>query len=235
MRRLAVALCALLVAAEALAYVLPSGALLELFEQRRGSGSTKTRRVEGTLTLVAPDGDRQVAPAAHDVELPGRCRLEVLSGPWEGAWAASDRGKVRAPEQRDLEDLARLVALACPFVAVREGAARQVRATLEAHGVDLDYTGLSRLNGEPAYLIGARPWERDTPQLWLDKDTLQPVKFVGTVLDRLAEVRMLGYADPATGSLHPHRMELWLDGRLRLIFEAERLEQGMRFPKGHFR
>ncbi len=235
MRRLVLILSALLLATEAAAYVLPSSALLELLEKRRGSGSTRTRRVEGTLTLFAPDGDRQVAPAVHDVELNGRCRMEIVAGQWEGAFSAWDGGRIREPETTELEDLARLVALACPFVAVREDAARQIRAALQSHGVDLHYTGLSRLNGEPAYLIGARPWEADRPQLWLDKDSLQPVKFVGKALGRLAEVRMLGYADPATGSLHPHTMELWLDGRIRLRFSAERLEQGLRFPKGHFR
>ncbi|RMG10753.1 MAG: hypothetical protein D6729_19055 [Deltaproteobacteria bacterium] len=235
MRAVAAVLLALLLAAPARAYVLPTRALLELFEAPRGRGSTTTRHVEGTLTLFAPDGDRTSFPAVHDLELNGRCRLEIISGPFEGAHAVYARGRIVRPEASDLADLALLEALACPLVALRDGAAAAVDRLLRTHGVDLEYTGLSRLNRRPAYLIGARPWEHDRPQLWLDKEQLQPVKWVAEVDGRLGEVRLLGYSDPATGSLHPRTLELWLDGRLRLRFVAERLEQGIEFPKDHFR
>lgn len=230
-RRVLAALVAACVALPAAAYVLPTRALLDKLAERRSKDSARTLRVEGTLEIFAETGARTVIPAVHDLRYPGRCALATDQGDARDG-AAWERGRRVAPKDPALEPLMVLESLACPVLAVHDGADREIGAFLAKEGVDTDYTGLSRLEGHPAYLIGAKPWETDKPQLWLDEETFLPVRVIGRVGTVLGDVRLLGYDDPATGEWHPRRMELWEDGALKVRFTAERLDRNVSLDDG---
>ncbi len=49
---------------------------------------------------------------------------------------------------------------------------------LKMHGVDLSISNLGRFNGKIAYIIGAKYEDSLKPQLWIDKETLRPIRFL---------------------------------------------------------
>jgi hypothetical protein len=97
-------------------------------------------------------------------------------------------------------------------------------AFLEAHGIDSAVVSLSRQERRPAYVIGAKPWQPDRPQLWLDKESLMPVRWVRLDGDTLVETRFLGFAGPVTGPFFPRRIEVRADGSLIRTEVYDRVE-----------
>ena len=237
-RRLLAALLVAAVGLPAMAYVLPTPALLDLFGQRKDGLHAATLKVDGSLTILDASGGRRVVPASHLVRFDQRCRLELEASDDEalaGVYTAYDRGKLTPPSDPALADLGTLEQLACPLISARTHATAEVGRLLRSLHVDTAFTGLSRQDGRPAYVIGAKPWETGTPQLWLDQKTFLPVRLVAKVGGHVAEVRLLKYDDPATGAWHPGRLQLYLDGTLRLEFSAEHLDQNVKLADSRFR
>ena len=227
MRRALIALALAAAAAPALAFVLPTPALLGLFEERRDTHRFVGAEIEGVLTVFDAQGERTTAPARRRMVPGGVCRVDLGEGApeaWAGQGALYDRGTLRPPTEPALLALAQLEALACPLLSATK--ASELKKLLRALKVDTAFTGLSRQAGAPAYLIGARPWEGERPQLWLDKRTHLPVRLVGVAEGELAELRLIGYSEPATGEQHPGALELWVKGALRLRFTAQDLRGG---------
>jgi len=58
------------------------------------------------------------------------------------------------------------------------------RALLEKrlliHGVDVSISSLGRFQGKPAYVLGAQYPDETVPQIWIDKDTFRPFRWVIT-------------------------------------------------------
>lgn len=82
--------------------------------------------------------------------------------------------------------------------------ARRFSQRLVKAGVRTNVISLSFFEDRPVYIIGAQPWETTKPQLWLDKDRLQPLRYIivqrtpGTAPPNVVETRFV-YAAPATG------------------------------------
>jgi hypothetical protein len=215
-------------AAPAFAYVLPLRAILDQLHQARESVSASDQVVEGTVTLYGEGGRRKLLAATRSVLSDGRCRLEIVDALDEaiaGAFVVWDGGALRGTDHPTLSPLRALEALACPLSATGGAAPRAFSAQLDRLGVDKRYTGLSRLEGRPAYVIGGRPWETDRPQVWLDKETWVPVRAIARVDGRLADVRMTGYTDPASGEWHPRLIQVYVDGERKASFTAERIDR----------
>jgi hypothetical protein len=47
-------------------------------------------------------------------------------------------------------------------------------------GVDVTVSSLGRFQGKPAYVLGAQYPDEITPQIWLDKDTFRPLRWIIT-------------------------------------------------------
>ena len=238
MKRLLAALLVAAVGLPALAYVLPTPALLDFLGQRKDGLHAATLKVDGSLTLLDADGGRRVVPASHLVRFDQQCRLELEVSDDDalaGVYTAYDRGKLTPPTDASVADLGTLEQLACPLVSARTHATAEVGRLLRTLHVDTGETTLARQDGRPAYVIGAKPWETDRPQLWLDHKTFLPVRIVAKIGGHVAEVRLLKYDDPATGEWHPGKLQLYLDGTLRLEFAAEHLDQNVKLTDSRFR
>ncbi|MGF1510985.1 MAG: hypothetical protein ACFB9M_15940 [Myxococcota bacterium] len=80
---------------------------------------------------------------------------------------------------------------------------------LQAYGIDPSIVSLHRQDRRPVYIIGAKPWEPDKPQLWLDKELLVPVRLVHRDDGVKSETRLYGFDSPITGPFYPERIEEW--------------------------
>jgi hypothetical protein len=209
----------LLTALAARAYIPAVGTLLRRAAARvEEGGRSKEAQLFGNLTL----GQAPPLAATLTLHFPLSCKLE---GP---GLSVSVRGEIGRQQIMDdghggARDLLRL---ACPLIAYRgestNAAERTLRiAALEAGlGPDLAPTSLSRLYDRVVIVLGAQPQVLDRPQLWLYKDNGAPARLLARVGDRLDDLRLLQYGNPAAADWLPRVIELWHGGELVARFEA---------------
>jgi hypothetical protein len=192
-----------------LAYV-PSGASLIKRAGHRAAvgGKSKEISLSGTLT---PRGEAP-RPARLLLRFPFSCKLEGE------AFSLAVKGTVEKPlDTAESSPAARLLQLACPFIAYRglkpDEAEVALRAAALSLGVDLNAPpALSRLVDRVVYLLGAG----NGSQLWLYKDSHAPARLIAQGND----LRLLQYGNPAAGEWFPRVIELWADGQLAAKFEV---------------
>lgn len=202
------------VPAIALAYILPADAILASVAARRARIDFSTLVAEGTLQngdgARVPVWEAIRAGKAHRVEHRGEERTEVILTVDKKRWRFT-LGQPPGPPERVTADLI-MTFLGTP---ARDPGGRRGILFLKRHKIDEDVVSLDRLGGQIAYVIGAKPWEGEKPQLWIDKEFLLPIRLItegkdGSTLD----VRLLGYGSGATGEWYPRRIQTYRNGEL---------------------
>jgi hypothetical protein len=204
---------ALLLAA-LVAYVPSSASLLKRAAARvTAAGRSKEATLSGTLTVRG-----EPARAARMVlRFPLSCRLEG-----DGGLSLAVRGTTEKPvDNVDAAPAARLLQLACPFIAYRglksEEAELALHAAAASLGADLNVpTSLSRFIDRVVYVVGSAPRDLSRPQLWIYKDSNAPAR----VISQDADLRLLQYGNPAAADWFPRVLELWIDGQQAAKFEV---------------
>ena len=230
-------LACLAVVSPAAAYVLPFTPLAHQLQERREQGGARSQVVGGTLALHGSHGERIIVAAKRTVMAQGLCRLDIVdpsASALEDAHVIWDGSRARGSDHSELSLVKMMESLACPLSAGGSDARGMLQDLINRLGVDRRYTGYSRLDGRVAYVIGAPPWEMDDPALWLDKETLLPVRAMGSLGGARVDLRMLGYGDLVDGDWHPRVIELRVDGRLALTFQAERVERDVEISAALF-
>jgi hypothetical protein len=249
-RRAAVAALALAAALPALAYVLPTAAVLRRMGERRAALGVETLDVTGTLEAQGPaaerlaqlaglaaPGGRLVAPARIVVKVPRRCRLELAppEAP-EGArpYVSLRDARLSGP-LAEVPAAAALVRAACALLAVPTAgdAAEPLAAALAARGVAVAETTLGRFDGRLAYVVGGRAAEA-RPLAWIDKETFQPMRLVSREGAGLADVRLVGWGSPTGGDWFPRAAEVFDGDALRLRFTTEKAAANAKLPDALF-
>jgi hypothetical protein len=109
---------------------------------------------------------------------------------------------------------------------------------VQALKVDTDVVSYARFNGRICYLIGSKPWEKDKPQVWVDKDSLQLVRVV--TIRKIegkasrSEVRLLGWGSPEGGSWFPKTIEYYEGDTLQWSSNTRSLEKNKPMDKALF-
>jgi hypothetical protein len=179
--------------------------------RRREALGVRTLIVEGVLRRPGQDDvkvrELLLAGTGHRVELgEGKDQVVILTiGARQWRWRAGER-----PTQTSLTRPSLVLA----FLGDSAAHAAVGRELLAAYDVDDDVVALTRLDRQIAFSIGARAWEPDRPQLWIDKSYRTPVRLVE--LDaggHRVETRLLGWGASQTGEWWPQRIERWIDGR----------------------
>lgn len=217
------ALAALLCSASlaALAYIPSAASLVRRAASRVNEGSrSREAALQGWLWL----GDKDAVGATLTLRFPLNCALQA------GTLAASSNS--REPGRPQLKDeglgveATDLLRLACPLLAYRGQTAPQaeqsLRAAALAAGVapELAPTTLARLYDRVTIVLGAAARQLDRPQLWLYKDNGAPARLLARQGDRLDDLRLLQYGNPAAGDWFPRVVELWRGAALVARFEA---------------
>ena len=243
---------ALAAAVPAIAYFLPTAAVLKRLAQRREELALASLEVRGTLAASGEaaallsasaglplSGSEVLVPGVLSIKAPGRCRLELYP-----AGAVGDRpyvamGRGRTAGARGLERVPAAVALlkaTCVLLGVRAGGADPGRAyaeELSRAGVSLAEEYLGQIGGRVSYVIGAPPQEK-RPQAWIDKQSYQPVRLIASLAGPLADVRLVDFGSPVGGDAFPRAVEIRDPSGLALRFTAEKLSANPKIPDGLF-
>ena len=235
--RLMFAMMALLgFAGPAQAYVMPADFLMRLLaEARRESGQ---KDITLTLNADLADHDHQVDERIY-LKRPERFRLvqqddvTLVRVDKEGQSAAGeDRAlKPTGPSQNLLP-----VLLMPRGKDLDEMQARLVKALADLE-IDTKTVTFGRLGETVVYVIGARAWETDKPQVWLDKMTFMPVRMILPVKTdtkpTLVDTRLLEYGTGPVPSL-PRVVEEWRDGKLARHAEVVSVQLNQELPETLF-
>lgn len=237
---------ALLVATSALAFRPSSRWLLDQAANRQLKRGVRTLRVQQEVTLyglptaprgltleertwfLAPDGMR------NEVDLPEGTRVQIVTAKKR---MMQEPGKPERVVRARPDLLVHFLAAGAPLE--RAELAERLERDLKALKVNLDVVSYGRFGDHVAYVIGAKPWETDKPQVWLDKDSLLLLRVVqvepgagdGRVLRR--EIRLRGYGSPEGGSWFPKVIEEWEGDTLvkrsvtREVDKNEPLDKGL--------
>lgn len=105
-------------------------------------------------------------------------------------------------------------------------------------GVAVDVSSVGRFQGRIAYVLGAQYPDETVPQLWLDKETFRPIRWLlkpasAGNLSKALEVR---YGDwrKVSSIWYPERIEFYLGDRLLRRMQVQRTRVNPEFSKRLF-
>ncbi len=99
------------------------------------------------------------------------------------------------------------------FVAEKPSRERY-ESVLTGLKVNMKETTLARFHGRVAYVIGAKEWERDRPQLWIDKDSFLPLRLFVPDGRSLVDIGWFGWNGRLGGDHFPSEIEISRDGKI---------------------
>lgn len=213
--RLALVVAVCLASPVAHAYIVSAEFILNQLAERRAALELK----DLTVQLVS-DTDGVDAPVDERIYLkrPERLRhvRELPSGETvvierDGKRAEGSETELKRSTTRSIEMLGVLLA---PSGADDTARAQRLLTSLKTLGVDTTTVSLTLYGAdarESAYVIGARPWEKDKPQLWLDQTTYLPVRLIHFIQESgkavRYESRFTDYGSAAAGAFFPRVIE----------------------------
>ena len=106
----------------------------------------------------------------------------------------------------------------------KDPGAKRSLAFLKRHGIDESVVSLARFDDRVAFVIGAKPWETNKPQLWIDKELRVPLRLVTVNGNVVEELRLLGYGSELVDQWFPRRIERWENGGLVEVTEISAIE-----------
>ena len=238
-RRLAVLLALACLPRPAQAYILAPEQLLRLMVEARLA--TKQRDISLTLTADRLGRDAPVEERLY-LKRPERSRLLQQEEPAqvrierEGVAAAGPEGALKlltGPAQNVLP------VLLFPKGHTVDEMVERMGRSLTALGIDVHQGSLGHQDESVAYIIGARSWEVDKPQLWLDKGNYQPVRIVLAQADASGrsvrlETRLLEYGQGPGGATLPRFFEELVDGQRQRRAEITGAQFNQNLPETLF-
>jgi len=193
----------LLLAGPALAYILPADFLLrKMADKRRRIGISRL-----TVTMECQRGQSARAEEKLYLKVPGRIRWE---GPGDEVIVCQGvRCRHRGGGQQAVPAWIRHLNFF--FVGpARQSAYQKMLKTL---GVDTRRDTLSRFGGRVAVVLGAKSWERDRPQFWLDKDLFLPLRLFLKQEGALIDIAWKQWGSRLSGDWFPASLEVRRDGQ----------------------
>ena len=214
------------------AYVLPGPYILELMTQNLGKA--KSLLVSQTL-VIHDDGPQKTGVELSETlryVFPEMFRSDTLSedvhrihilSKGEALTVidekASDESKNRYDHYKDLL-----------LFRSRE----MLQDKLSLLGVDVTVSSLGRFQGEPAYVLGAQYPDETVPQVWLDKDTFRPFRWIMTgkaeqSQENSLEVRYFEWRK-VHHTWYPMRIEFFATGILVREIHVQNIKVNPSFP-----
>lgn len=217
------------------AYLLPAEAILESIATRRARLGFETLVADGRRQTPgeAPEPVRWLARAndAYRIETEGPSSQATLTT--VGGRRFEFDGFGSRPPERAPHDLV------AAFLISTERDPDGTRGLdfLRSHLIDSTVVSLARLGRRVAYVIGAKPWEPDRPQLWVDKDLAVPIRLIARDRTRgmMRDIRLLEYESPIAGGFFPARIERYENGALVETTVIRRLELNVPVDASLFR
>jgi len=204
----------------ALAYILPAEQILTFMIKALGPARSfeilqrateydsafegGVHELNGVLYYRHPDRFRS------EVSAPGGEQIRVVSP--EGAISVAD-GKIISETEAPLDHFKDLL-----FYRDTEALLKRLS---EFH-IDLDIVSLGRFKDKIAYVIGAKYPDESVPQVWIEKDTFRPIRYVvrgrGPNNMDVEEVEYADYTPLDKKRWYPGRILFFRNGQLARVY-----------------
>jgi len=204
----------------------PSFMLGKLVQQR---GKMGYRRLQVTMTCA--DGAGEHAETLY-LKVPGLVRRERGSGVIDICRRGQCRRKAPGGGIERLPDWSYLPYLF--FVEMDANTSRYL-GLLKSLGVDLAVDTIARFHSRIAVVYGAKHWERDRPQFWMDKDDFLPLRLMFLKGKQMVDIQWVEWGSREAGNWFPSRIELHLDGRQVDKCTVSGVKSGMDMPDSLFK
>ncbi len=218
------------------AYVLPGPYILKLMTQNLGKAKSllisqtlviyddtlqkSGVEVSETLRYVFPEMFRSDTLSKHIH------RIHVLS---KGKAVTVIDGKV-TDESDYRYDLYKNILLFKPE--------KMLQDQLSLSGVDVTVSSLGRFQGKPAYVLGAQYPDETTDQVWLDKDTFRPFRWIMTSKSEQSRENRLEVRydqwQKVQNAWYPMRIEFFMAGILVREIHVQMIKVNPSFSKKLF-
>ena len=160
------------------AYVLPGPYLLELMTQHLGAGD----RLLVTQKLLIHDTDSGAGPVEFNETLkfvfPETFRSDINSEKVQRIHILSNDGVLTVIDKKISSESDSPYDHYTDLLLFRSNPSLQKR--LLKLGVNVRISSLGRYQGKTAYVLGAQYPDEDAPQVWLDKNTFRPMRWIMT-------------------------------------------------------
>lgn len=108
-------------------------------------------------------------------------------------------------------------------------------ALLESLNVNTKVDTISRFHSRLAVILGAKNWERDRPQFWLDKDNFLPLRLMFLDGKSLVDLMWIKWGTKISGDWFPSVLEQRRDGKVIEHCEVTGVESGVSMPETLFK
>ncbi len=229
----------ILLPARLTAYIIPAHQIVRLMV--RNKPKYTALRIEQSVVLYQDTyaGGRLEVPSLLFLEAPDKARLEV-SFPQEKRMLVS-QGKQSVSliaERIAPEDKAELRQRLLFRDLILLPSTRAILRLLREEGINAGKVALGRYKGKIAYIIGAREGEERVPQLWVEKERLFPLRFIGRVIIegvvKMIEIKYQDYRYLSGGLSYPFRVEFYTDEKLTQCFRVKEIYESPKLVKGMF-
>ncbi len=206
------------------AYVLPAKQVLGFMVEQFGSNQTLVvfqkdvvydpdieggmEELNGTLYYMYPDRFRS------EVSGPELDKIQVLNE--EGALVVID-GKILGETESLFDHFKDLLLYSRIDLLVDK---------IFQLGINVDIVSLGRFRDKIVYVIGAKYPDESVSQVWIDKDTFRPVRFIlrGGEGTPIREIEYSEYKELDKTKVYPGRISFYEDGDLVRMYVLERFE-----------
>lgn len=211
-----------LMASAALAYIPPASFLMERLAQKREESGVRRLKVkmqcqgaEHNLYLKVSGKVRRERGSQVEICKSGKC------------WLKSGESKAK-----QLPKWAYL-----PYLYFVEGEVKGSRwlALLESLKVNTTVDAITRFHSRVAFVLGAKSWERDRPQFWVDKDRFVPLRLMLLDGKSLVDIQWIDWGSKTGGDWFPSVMEIRKDGKVLERCEVEEVTSGVSMPEDLFK
>jgi hypothetical protein len=218
----------MLMASTAMAYIPPASFLLNQLADKRTK--TGVRRLK--VTMRCRRGQQELVEHKLYLKVSGQVRRERGKGAVEicksgKCWL---RGGGKKPHK-----LPRWAYL--PYLYFVEGEAKGSRwlALLQSLNLNTKVHAITRFHSRVAVVLGAKSWERDRPQFWLDKDRFVPLRLMLLEGKSLVDIQWIEWGTKTGGDWFPAVMEIRKDGTVVERCEVDEVTSGVSMPEGLFK
>ncbi len=215
------------------AYVLQGPHILELMISKLGRG--KRLLVDQRLVLYDTDQKKEAVELSEtvryifsqafrsDILSENVQRIHVISK--DAALTVID-GKVAADHETRFDHYKDILLLRSRIL---------IQERLSSLGVDVSVSSLGRFQGKTAYVLGAEYPDESVPQVWIDKDTFRPFRWL--IIGRYAEnrkdsleVRYLGWRNVGN-TWYPMHIEFYQNNVLVREINVYNIKVNVSFPE----
>lgn len=223
-----------LLPSSARAYILPAPSILSIVAKHRARLGFKSIVATGKLrTGSGPAKDVWMgilAGRGHRTEVKTSDGTKVTLTTSDNRRFAFDLGSPAGAATRVKDDLFTNF-LARP--KIDPGGSRGV-LFLKKNRIDDEVVSLGRHHRRVVYIIGAKPWETDRPQLWIDKELMVPVRLITLDGGQIRDLQLLEFGSGLTGAWLPRRIEVREGGTLIEATDFESVTPNGKIDEGLF-